>query len=137
MEHREPGWGWVFHPKLSGCVAPSLVALPQRFPLPWFFLLPVKQAVKRSPQATFLMVTPDWPSRNRQTNWGCSCSVAPGRMSPPDVPTGGGWKRQENHPEGLCVARNQCLLYGQQTSGGGEGSIRNKTHKKERAKGHP
>lgn len=29
---------------------------------------PVRQAVKRSPQDTCLMVTPDWPSRKRDTN---------------------------------------------------------------------
>lgn len=49
---------------------------------------PVMQVVNRSPQDTDLMVTPDWPSRNREMNWGCICSTAPGRLTSPD-PTEG------------------------------------------------
>lgn len=50
---------------------------------------PVRQAVKRSPQDTCLIVTPDWPSRKRETNWGCCCTTAPGRRVPPPAPRGG------------------------------------------------
>lgn len=49
---------------------------------------PVMQVVKRSPQDTDLMVTPDWPSRKREMNWGCICSTTPGRLASPE-PTDG------------------------------------------------
>lgn len=52
------------------------------------FHWPVMQVVKRSPQDTDLMVTPDWPSRKREMNWGCICSTTPGRLVSPD-PTDG------------------------------------------------
>lgn len=52
---------------------------------------PVMQVVNRSPQDTDLMVTPDWPSRKREINWGCICSTAPGRLTSPD-PTEGACK---------------------------------------------
>lgn len=49
---------------------------------------PVMQVVNRSPQDTDLILTPDWPSRKREMNWGCICSTAPGRLISPD-PTEG------------------------------------------------
>lgn len=54
----------------------------------WVAGQPVMQVVNRSPQDTDLMVTPDWPSRKREMNWGCICSTAPGRLISPD-PTEG------------------------------------------------
>lgn len=49
---------------------------------------PVMHVVKRSPQDTDLMVTPDWPSRKREMNCGCICSTTPGRLGSAD-PTEG------------------------------------------------
>lgn len=46
------------------------------------------QVVKRSPQDTDLMVTPDWPSRKREMNWGWIGSTNPGKLASPD-PTEG------------------------------------------------
>lgn len=54
---------------------------------------PVMQVVKRSPQDTDLMVTPDWPSRKREMNWGCICSATPGRLASPE-PTEGACKNK-------------------------------------------
>lgn len=68
---------------------------------------PVRQAVKRSPQATCLIVTPDWPSRKRETNWGCGCSTAPGRSAPPPAPRGGACRRpggRGRRPGRPCLA---------------------------------
>lgn len=67
----------------------------------------VRQAVKRSPQATCLIVTPDWPSRKRETNWGCGCSTAPGRSAPPPAPRGGACRRpggRGRRPGRPCLA---------------------------------
>lgn len=63
--------------------------------LTWFRMAhpPVMQVVKRSPQDTDLMVTPDWPSRKREMNWGCICSTTPGRLASPE-PTEGACKNK-------------------------------------------
>lgn len=58
------------------------------------------QVVKRSPQDTDLMVTPDCPSRKREMNWGCICSTAPGREASPQPAVGACHIKRYTHQSG-------------------------------------